>query len=145
MSRIDSMEIRVMTIEDYDGVYSLWKRTPGMGLGRADTLEGIQRFLLRNPGLSFVAIEDERIIGTALGGHDGRKGYIFHAAVDKECQGRGIGKQLMERVIEALGAEGVPRLSLLVYKDNSQGNEFWQRTGWQKRSDVNYYTLDLPS
>jgi ribosomal protein S18 acetylase RimI-like enzyme len=138
------MEIRVMTIEDYDGVYSLWERTPGMGLGKADSREGTDKFLKRNPGLSYVATQDGVIIGTVLGGHDGRKGYIFHAAVDSRYQGRGIGKQLMERVIHALKAEGVPRLSLLVYKENAKGNDFWQRTGWQKRSDVNYYTLDLP-
>ncbi len=132
-----------MTIEDYDGVYSLWQRTPGMGLGKADSREGIDMFLKRNPSTSFVAVENGSIIGTALGGHDGRKGYIFHAAVESSFQGRGIGKQLMGSVIEALKSEGLQRLCLLVFKENSKGNEFWQATGWKKRDDLNYYILDL--
>lgn len=137
------MEIRVMTIDDYDEVYALWKRTPGMGLMKADERDGIERFLVRNPGMSFVAVEAYNIIGTVLGGHDGRKGYIFHAMVEREHQGRGIGKELVERVKQALKAEGIPRIALLVYGANEQGNEFWRRTGWRMRDDVNYYTLDI--
>lgn len=137
------MEIRVMTIDDYDGAYALWRRTEGIGLMKADERDGICRFLERNPGMSFVAVEADKIIGTALGGHDGRKGYIFHAVVEMEYQSRGTGKLLIESIKRALKAEGILRLALLVYKGNAKGNGFWRRTGWQLRDDLNYYTLDI--
>ncbi len=139
------MDIRLMTIEDYDAVYVLWKRTPGMGFGKADEREGIDRFIKRNPTSNFVALDGGKIIGAILGGHDGRKGYIFHAAVDEEYQGRGIGKKLVDSVKEALLAEGIERFCLLVFKKNEKGNEFWSSTGWQKRNDLNYYTFDNSS
>lgn len=138
------MEIRCMTIEDYDGVYALWAGTPGMGLHDAeDSREGIEKYLKRNPGCSFVAALDGKIIGAALGGHDGRKGYIYHAAVDANHRKRGIGARLVEAVKQSLKAEGVSIFGLLVYRGNDAGNAFWKGTGWGVREDLNYYSLYL--
>lgn len=137
-------EIRCMTAEDYDGVYALWTNTPGMGLhGFEDSREGIEKFLKRNPGCSFVAVEGNNIIGAVLGGHDGRKGYIYHAAVEITKRSRGIGTSLMDAVSEALIREGITKLGLLVYCRNEIGNAFWNSSGWSKRDDVNYYSLYL--
>jgi len=67
-----------MAINDYEKAITLWQKTAGLGLSGADSREGIRVFLKRNPGLSFVCVEGERLIGTILGGHDGRRGYIVH-------------------------------------------------------------------
>ena len=49
--------IRVMTIDDYDGVYALWKKIKGFGIRSIDdSREGVERFLKRNPTTSVVAI-----------------------------------------------------------------------------------------
>ena len=67
--------IRIMTIDDYDGVYRLWKKIKGFGLRSVDdSREGVQRFLRRNPAPSVVAEEDGKIVGSILCGHDGRRG-----------------------------------------------------------------------
>lgn len=56
--------IRVMTIEDYDGVYNVRLNTPGMGINSTDdSKEGIGKYLRRNPATSFVAEDGGRIIG----------------------------------------------------------------------------------
>ena len=44
------INIRIMTVEDYDGIYDLWINTKGMGLNSLDdTKDGIARFLKRKP------------------------------------------------------------------------------------------------
>lgn len=68
----------------------LWQATPNVGLSSADTPELIE-FITHNPITCFVAIEDSRVVGSAMGGYDGRRGYVYHLAVRKEFQGRGLG------------------------------------------------------
>lgn len=136
--------IRNFTIEDYDEVYQLWKKTPGVGLRNLDdSSEGIVRFIRRNPATSFVAEEDGRIIGVALSGHDGRRGFLYHVCVDEAHRRRSLGKQLIDHVMEAMKAEKITRLALVCFADNETGNGFWGRLGWAKRSEMNYYTLSL--
>ena len=72
------MEIRPMEWTDYQKVYALWLSCPGMGLNDLDdSLEGIGRFLQRNPETCFVAVEGESIAGCILAGTDGRRAYIY--------------------------------------------------------------------
>jgi len=83
------MDIREMTIGDYDEVLALWKGTEGVGLTPADSRQNVARFLARNPGLSLVARAGGKIVGAVLGGHDGRKGYLYHLAVAPAIAARG--------------------------------------------------------
>lgn len=56
------MDIRKMTIEDYEAVYELWMSCAGMGLNNLDdSKEGIEKFIQRNPETCLVAVEDEKI------------------------------------------------------------------------------------
>ena len=81
---------RVMQIDDYLEAMDLWRRSPGIRLRDADSVDATERYLLRNPGLSFIAAADLRLVGTIMGGHDGRRGYIQHLAVDEPFRNRGI-------------------------------------------------------
>ena len=69
-------EIYEMMLDDYDKIYQLWEMSDNIGLSKADSLFGITKFLGRNPGMSFVAWDGDKIIGTVLCGHDGRRGYL---------------------------------------------------------------------
>lgn len=67
--------IRTMTIEDYEGVYALWMSIKGFAMRSIDdSKEGVGRFLERNPQTSVVALEDGKVVGAILCGHDGRRG-----------------------------------------------------------------------
>lgn len=100
--------IRVMTIEDYDGVYDVWLNTPGMGINSTDdSREGIGKYLRRNPTTSFVAEDSGRIIGSILAGHDGRRGFIQHMAVLPDYRKQGIGRRLVDYAMRALEEEGI--------------------------------------
>ena len=131
--------IRRMRIEDYDEVYALWLRTPGMGLNTTDeSREGIARYLARNPATSFVVLENGRVVGVIMAGHDGRRGYIYHTAVDAAYRGRGIAKRLTEHALAALEAEGIHKAALVAFARNESGNAFWAHMGFTERDDLVY-------
>ncbi len=138
------IEIREMTIADYDDAIALWRATEGMGLSAADSREAIARYLARNPGMCFVArCEDGFLSGAVLCGHDGRRGYLHHLAVHTACRGHGLGRQLAERCLSALRAEGIDKCHLFVKRDNQSGQAFWQQTGWYERVDLVLMSKDI--
>lgn len=90
------MKIRVMTILDYEQVYQLWLSCAGMGLNNLDdSKEGIERFLNRNPETCFVAENEQKVIGVIIAGNDGRRGYIYHTAVNPDYRNQGIATKLV--------------------------------------------------
>jgi len=133
------MTIRTMKIEDYESVYALWLNTPGMGLNNIDdSKEGIAKYLARNPHTCFVAESDNKIIGVILSGHDGRRGFIHHTAVDGCEQRRGVGTALVNAAMSALKDEGINKVALVVFGKNEKGNAFWKKQGFITRDDLNY-------
>lgn len=138
--------LRLMTPEDYPALFAVWNSVPGFNRGLRsldDSEAGIQKYLKRNPSTCFVAEIAGEIIGGILAGHDGRRGYIYHAVVLPEHQGKGVGKQLTDAACDALRAEGIHRAGMLVYAGNQQGNAFWESQGWQTRPDLNYRNKSL--
>lgn len=136
--------IRVMTMEDYDGVRELWMKIKGFGIRSIDdSKEGVERFLKRNPSTSVVAIEDGKIVGSILCGHDGRRGCLYHVCVDEAYRMRGIGKSMVVQCMEALRAEQINKVTLIAFTKNDIGNAFWKEIGWTKREDLNYYEFIL--
>lgn len=137
------IELREMTIEDYKTVYDLWKNSEGIGLSNEDSKEGIKRFLERNPGLSYIALAGDQVVGAALCGHDGRRGYIHHLAVAKSHRKRGIGKSLVNRCMFALMRIGIAKCHLSVFEDNQGAIDFWKKLGWTKRVELNMMSQQL--
>ncbi len=138
------MTIRTMTIEDYDGVYALWMSIKGFAIRSVDdSREGVEVFLKRNPTTSVVAEEGGRITGAILCGHDGRRGCMYHVCVAEEYRMRGIGRQMVVMAMEALRKEKINKVSLIAFTQNDIGNAFWNRIGWTKREDLNYYDFTL--
>ena len=133
------MTIRLFVLEDYDAVYALWMSCKNMGFNDLDdSREGIHRFLRRNPATSFVAEDDGRLVGVILAGHDGRRGYIYHMSVSEDRRRKGVGSMLVESALNALKAEGINKVALLVFHRNESGNAFWEKQGFTLREDVAY-------
>ncbi|MCL2079756.1 MAG: GNAT family N-acetyltransferase [Oscillospiraceae bacterium] len=133
------MDIRIMNINDYEQVYALWVSTPNMGLNNLDdSKEGIAKYLMRNPDTCFVAEKKGNIIGVILSGHDGRRGYIHHAAVAENEQRNGAGTALVDAAMSALEREGITKVALVVFDKNEKGNAFWEKYGFIKRTDLVY-------
>ena len=136
--------VRIMTIEDYEGVYALWKKIKGFGIRSIDdSKEGVARFLKRNPTTSVVAEKDGRIVGSILCGHDGRRGCLYHVCVDEDYRRHGIGKRMVVFAMKALKEEKINKVSLIAFTENDIGNAFWYTIGWTERLDLNYYDFTL--
>jgi putative acetyltransferase len=141
------VEIREMHIDEYEAVIALWKASEGIGLSSADARPAIAGYLERNPGSSFCAWETNgasppRLVGAVLCGHDGRRGYLHHLAVDRTCRRQGIGNALVERCMAALRQNGITRCHIFVFNSNPDGIAFWERCGWFKRPDLGLMSID---
>jgi N-acetylglutamate synthase len=138
------MRIRAMEVADYEAVIALWQSCEGIGLSAADASGPVARYLARNPGMSFIALaEDGQVVGAALCGHDGRRGYLHHVAVAPDRRGQGLGEELVARCLQALQGEGIDKCHLFVYTDNHSGRAFWKKVGWLERDTLVLMSKDL--
>ena len=135
--------IRVMDMGDYTQLIDLWRNTENIGLSEADSPVNLDAFLQRNPGLSFVILDDDKIIGAVLGGHDGRRGAIYHLAVNREYRNKGYGQALLDHCLAAIAEIGIERCHIHVYADNRSGLVFWQKNGWFTRPELVLLSKDI--
>ena len=129
--------------EDYPAVYALWKNAgPGIHLRRSDEQEEIARKLERDPDLFLLAENDGEVVGSVLGGYDGRRGMMYHLAVEDQHRQRGIASALVDELERRLRSKGCIRYYLLVTTDNASAIRFYERRGWE-RLDLYIYAKDL--
>ncbi len=138
-----NIDIQEFSINDYDAAVELWQRVEGLEIAEGDDREGVAQFLARNPGLSRVATDGSATVGVALCGHDGRRGHIYHLAVDPAYQGHGVRKRVVDECLEGLGQTGVKRVIILVADDNPRGCGFWRRCGWEDVPSAISMGIDL--
>lgn len=127
---------RPMLPEDFQALHELWTTTPGVDVTRADTQEGLERFLNRNQGLSFVAESGGQIVGAIMCGHDGRRGFIHHLVVYTPFQRQGIASMLVNRSLATLELIDIEKCHLFIRRDNKTGLKFWKKAGWQERLEL---------
>ncbi len=137
------IELRSFEPQDHAAALALWQRCDGVGLSAADSATGIARFLERNPGLSLVALREAALVGTILVGHDGRRGYLYHLAVDPALRGQGLGRRLVDAGLARLRACGIDKCHAHVFAANASGRAFWQAMGAALRTDLVVHSLSL--
>ena len=130
------VRIREMVMRDYDEVYKMWQSTSEISLGDVDTRENIARFLERNPGFSYVAFQDDLLVGAVLCSQDGRRGYIDHLTVRESHRRQGIGRALVLRCLYNLMRVGIRRWNLFVFEGNQDAIEFWKMIGWTPKLNM---------
>jgi ribosomal protein S18 acetylase RimI-like enzyme len=129
--------------QDYPAVYALWQQAgDGIHLRRSDEPDEIAKKNQRDPDLFLLAEQDGHIIGSVLGGFDGRRGMIYHLAVAPSYRRQGVGAILMAEVENRLRARGCIRCYLLVTKDNHDAIRFYEERSWV-RMDLHAYGKDL--
>lgn len=134
------MQIRTLTLADFDEADALWRRTAGVG---PVPREEIARLLEAAPDPVLVAEEDGRIVGAIIGTDDGRRGWIFRLAVDESKRGAGIGRALVDEVERRLAARGINHVRLLVLTDNEVGLGFWAHAGYDRFDDIVMFGKDI--
>lgn len=130
--------------EDYPAARQLWENAgPGIQLRRSDDPDEIQKKLQRDPDLFLVAEVDGRMVGTVVGGFDGRRGMVYHLAVAEKNRQQGIGELLMDELERRLKAKGCIRCYLLVTLENESAMRFYKKRGWAHMQNVHTYGKDL--
>ncbi len=84
-SKSGGVTIRKARMSDYNSLIKLWKENE-IAIRPGDDRDDIKKFLARNPNLSLVAVEGNKIIGAVLGSWDGRRDWLHHLAVEKRLQ-----------------------------------------------------------
>jgi len=133
------MIVREMHIDDYDAIYALWNASLTSTRDISDSPEAIAQFLQRNPGLSMVAVVDGKIVGSVLCGHDGRRGVLYHVAVDASQRRTGVARAMVEVCLNKLREENIHKCGLTAFTNNTTGNAFWESMGFRSRGDVYYW------
>ena len=130
--------------EDYTPARSLWETAgPGIHVRSSDEPEEIQKKLLRDPDLFLVAESGGRLIGTIIGGFDGRRGLIYHLAVDAAYRQHGVGSLLMDEVERRLKAKGCLKCYLMVTVDNDNAMRFYETRHWERMDAIYTYSKEL--
>lgn len=129
---------------DYEPVLELWKSIEkGVHVGRSDASTEIEKKIRHDPDLFLVAESEEEIVGTVMGGFDGRRGLVYHLAVAASFRGCGIGSDLMNELESRLRAKGCLKCYLMVTVDNLKVAEYYEKRGWQPMDQVRLYGKDL--
>jgi ribosomal protein S18 acetylase RimI-like enzyme len=143
MAMSSTVTTREFRIADYDAAVQLWSGVEGVEVAEGDAEEDVVGYISRNPGLSRVAEEGRKIIGAVLCGHDGRRGIIYHLAVDPGYRGQALGRRLVQECLEGLRNAGIKRALILVAADNSRGRSFWRGCGWEEIPGAVAMGIDL--
>lgn len=115
---------------DYQAVRDLWERcSPGIQISSTDDYAGLLHKQERDPELFLVAIENGQIVGTVIGGYDGRRGLVYHLAVTPERRRKGIAARLMNTLEDRLNALGCYKYYLLVTRENDAALAFYRSIG----------------
>lgn len=130
--------------DDFEAVERLWATAgPGVHLGRSDTPDEIQKKLSRDPDLFLVAEKCGEIVGAVLGGFDGRRGIMYHLAVEAQSRLNGIGAMLMAELESRLRKKGCVRYYLLVTRNNREAIRFYENRGCKNLDDLYIFGKDL--
>lgn len=130
--------------QDYEQAARLWQSMDrGVRFSRSDVPAEIEKKVARDPDLFLVAEIDGEIVGTVIGGFDGRRGMVYHLAVAHGHRRRGIADLMMAELEKRLIAKGAIRAYLLVYRDNQEARALYEKQNWIFLDDDVVYAKDL--
>ncbi len=119
---------REMRTVDGDALRALWSDCGFKSLGDDD--RSLARLARRNPGLVLVAAEGSKVVASALGAWDGRRGWIYHVATARSHRRQGIATRLIADIEAGLRALGCPKVNVMVRHENDDGGAFWKALGY---------------
>lgn len=92
----------------------------------------IFRKIAQKDGLFLLAVKDEQLIATVMGGYDGHRGWVNYLAVHPHYQRNGVATALLQQLEKRLIAIGCPKLQLLIHKENMEVQNFYEQLGYEE-------------
>lgn len=136
------MDIREMSIKDYERVYELWEKADII-LKTSDQKNEIDRMIKRNPYTCLVGEIDNEIVAAVMGGFDGRRGYVHHLAVNPELQKQGLGREMMDELMKRFEELQVIKIHLFVENRNEKVKKFYKKIGFEERTDLTDFSKTI--
>ncbi|WP_395242827.1 GNAT family acetyltransferase [Agromyces sp. MMS24-K17] len=137
-----AVRIRPFAVPDTEAVVALWREC-GLVVPWNDPYRDIERKLQVQPELFLVAEQvpdapdgDAELVGTAMVGYDGHRGWVNYLAVSGALRGGGLGRRLMAEAEHLLLERGCPKLNLQVRSTNTAVIEFYHRLGYEPDAAV---------
>jgi len=132
-----TLAISPIADRDIAHVVALWQRC---GLTRPWNDPAADIALARRGANSTILVgrADDRIVASALAGHDGHRGWVYYVAVDPDQQGKDFGRAIMAAAEDWLRAQGLEKVMLMVRADNTKVRAFYDRLGYETQERVIY-------
>ncbi len=123
--------IRPYEETDEAAVVDLWQEVFPDAPAWNDPVSDIRLKLTVQPELFFIAMKDRQLVGTAMAGYDGHRGWVYYVVVSPNHRRQGIGSALMGHTEEALREKGCPKLNLQVRASNHEVVAFYRQLGYE--------------
>ena len=135
------MEIRKLTINDYEEIIKLWSRAglPFKPKGR-DSKEAMKRQMKENPDFFLGVFGNDKLVGTVIISCDARKGWINRLAVDPEYRKRGIATFLIKESEKILRKRGIRIFCALIENYNKASKALFKKCGYTEHDDILYFS-----
>ncbi|MBN2565009.1 MAG: GNAT family acetyltransferase [Candidatus Eisenbacteria bacterium] len=130
------MHVRAYRESDHDAVVRLWCEVFPDAPKRNDPARNIAMKLNVQRDLFLVAERQGEIVGTAMAGFDGHRGWVYYVAVSPEARRRGVGTALMREVEKRLVTMGCPKLNLQVRGTNVEVVSFYESLGFAVEDNI---------
>lgn len=116
--------------EHFDGVDQLWREAFPDDPPWNRAAAAVPAKLAVQPELFLVACDEGRVVGTAMAGYDGHRGWLHAVAVRASLRRSGVGAKLVDEAERRLRALGCAKINLQVRSTNPAVVAFYQRLGY---------------
>ncbi len=137
-----ALRIRPVAAADADAVVALWSvvfpEYSDPAHPQRSAAASVARKLAFGDGLFWLAERGARVVGTAMAGYDGHRGWLYSVGVHPDARGDGIARRLVEVAERALAARGCPKVNLQVFAGNAGAQAFWRSVGYGRDDVVSF-------
>jgi ribosomal protein S18 acetylase RimI-like enzyme len=115
--------------ELFDAAVALWRET---GLTRPwnDPDLDLRRAVAGGTSTVLAATHGAALIGTAMVGHDGHRGWVYYLAVQPGHRRQGVARALMSACEDWVRERGVRKIQLMVRHSNQDVIAFYESLGY---------------
>jgi len=132
----DNAQILPYEPHHFAGVDALWQKCFPDDPSRNRAAISVTDKMQFQPGLLFVAEIEGKVVGTAMAGYDGHRGWLYAVAVHPGQQRSGIGTLLVRRAEVALMTLGCRKINLQLRAENDRVSSFYHRLGYTAEARI---------